>query len=171
MRLFSGKIPAIATDIVRRLTDNDQILVGNRQEAELDIQAILKEYLRLERELTEKAKDIVAQKQLPYEQYGKIKRSLASDIRFGLGEDGLDWMTRQMIEAFMQSAHVDEVFVEDNILRREMTKILKHHMMVDKDLDVEVRRHIKNLEEGTGGWDVEYQKAMAKIKRNRGLEG
>jgi hypothetical protein len=75
-----------------------------------------------------------------------------------------------MIESFMQSPHIEEIFADDSTLRRKMTDILKRHMMVEEELDAEVRRRIKNLEEGTATWEVEYNKALDQIKRNRGLE-
>lgn len=170
MRLYSGKIPMIASEIVKTLADEASIAVSDRNEAELDIQAVLKEYLRLDREVTDKAKDVLQKRGLPYEQFGKVKRSVAKEKGFSFGEDGLDWITTQLIESFMQSPHVDEVFVEDSVLRRRMVEVLKKHMTVDEELDAEVRRRIKNLEEGTATWDVEYQKALDQIKRNRGLE-
>jgi hypothetical protein len=170
MKLYSGKIPVIGAEIVRALVNDGDIAVIDRGEAELDVQAVLKEYLRLDKEITEKAKDLLSKRNLPYEQFGKVKRAMASEKSFGLGDEALDWMTNQMIESFMQSAHIEEVFVEDTVLRRKMADILKRHMMVDDELDAEVRRRIKNLEEGTSTWDVEYQKALEQIKRNRGLE-
>jgi hypothetical protein len=42
-------------------------------------------------------------------------------------------------------------------------------MLVDEELDEEVRRKIKNLEEGTATWEVEYTKVLDQMKRNRGL--
>ena len=170
MKLYSGKIPVIGGEIVRTLLDDGDIAVIDRAEAELDVQAVLKEYLRLEKEITEKAKDLLQKRNLPYEQFGKVKRAMASEKSFGLGDEALDWMTNQMIESFMQSQHIEEVFVEDGVLRRKMADMLKRHMMVEEELDAEVRRRIKNLEEGTSTWDVEYQKALEQIKRNRGLE-
>jgi uncharacterized protein len=170
VKLYSGKIPVIGGEIVRTLLDDGDIAVINRAEAELDVQAVLKEYLRLEKEITEKAKDLLQKRNLPYEQFGKVKRAMASEKSFGLGDEALDWMTNQMIESFMQSQHIEEVFVEDGVLRRKMADVLKRHMMVEEELDAEVRRRIKNLEEGTSTWDVEYQKALEQIKRNRGLE-
>ena len=107
---------------------------------------------------------------VPYEQFGKVKRTLAGEKAFGLGEDGLDWMTTQMIESFMQSQHIAEIFVDDAVLRKRMTDVLKKHMQVDEELDEEVRRRIKNLEEGTSTWEVEYGKVLDQIKRNRGLD-
>jgi len=130
---------------------------------------VLKEYIRLERECTEKAKDLLQKRNLPYEQFGKIKRQVAGEKSFGLGDEGLDWMTTQIIESFMQSPHVEEVFADDATLRKRMTDILKKHMQIDDEIDAEVRRRIKNLEEGTATWEVEYQKALDQIKKNRHL--
>ena len=170
MKLYAGKIPVIGTELVRSLIADGDISVVDKSEAELDFQAVLKEYLRLDKEITEKAKDLLQKRNLPYEQFGKVKRSIAGEKAFGLGDDGLDWMTTQMIESFMQSPHIEEVYAEDSVLRRKITDILKKHMMVEDELDAEVRRRIKNLEEGTSTWDVEYQKALEQIKRNRGLD-
>ena len=73
-------------------------------------------------------------------------------------------------DAGIEASDIDEIFVEDSALRRKMADVLKRHMTVDDELDAEVRRRIKNLEEGTSTWDVEYQKALEQIIRNRGLE-
>jgi hypothetical protein len=170
MRLYAGKIPVIAAEIVKTLVDNDELSVLDRGESELDVQAVLKEYLRLDRECTEKAKDLLQKRNLPYEHFGKIKRQLAAEKAFALGDESLDWMTTQMIESFMQSPHVEEVFADDAILRKRMTDILKKHMQIDDEIDAEVRRRIKNLEEGTATWEVEYQKALGQIKKNRRLD-
>lgn len=169
MRLYSGKIPTMAGEIVKALIEAGDIAVVDRNEAEMDAQAVLKEYLRLDREITEKAKDVLQKRGLPYEQFGKVKRTLAHEKGMGLGEEGLEWMTNQMIESFMQSPHIEEIFAEDGVLRKRMADILKKHMLVDEELDEEVRRKIKNLEEGTATWEVEYQKVLDQMKRNRGL--
>jgi hypothetical protein len=170
MRLYSGKIPSIGTEIVKALVEAGDIEVEDRAEAEMDVQAVLKEYVRLDREITEKAKDILSKKNLPYEQFGKIKRALAGERSFGLGDEGLEWMTSQMLESFMQSPHIAEIFAEDSVMRKRMADVLKKHMQVDDELDEEVRRRIKNLQEGTSTWEVEYGKVLDQIKRNRGLD-
>jgi|SRR5882757_8971467 hypothetical protein len=170
MRLYSGKIPGLASEIVKTLVEAGDIEVIDRPEAEMDVQAVLKEYLRLDREITDKAKDLLQKRNLPYEQFGKIKRTLAGEKAFGLGEDGLEWMTTQMIESFMQSPHIEEVFVDDSVMRKRMSDILKKNMLVDEELDEEVRRRIKNLQEGTSTWEIEYGKVLDQIKRNRGLD-
>ncbi len=170
MRLYAGKIPVISAEIVKALVDAGDIAVTNQAEAELDAQAVLKEYLRLDREITDKAKELLQKRNMPYEQFGKLKRSLANEKGFGLGDEGLEWMTNQMIESFMQSPHVEEVYSDDSTMRKRMVEILKRHMAVDDEIDAEVRRRIKNLEEGTATWEVEYQKALEQIKKNRRLD-
>ncbi len=171
MRLYSSKIPVIAKEIVDQLTRDEDIQVDNRDEAELDIQAVLKEYLRTDRELTERAKDLLEQRKLPYEQFGKVKRSVAEEKGFGLGEEGIIWMCNQVIEAFMHSPHVAEIFAADVDLRNKMRTVIRKHMMVEEELDEEVRKRIKNLEEGSNAWDVEYGKVLEQIKQKRGLKG
>jgi hypothetical protein len=170
MRLYSGKIAIISRDIIQELTDGGQIEVNNREEAELDIQSVLKEYLRTERELTEKAKDMMERRNLSHGAFAKIKHSMAEDKGFGLGEDGIAWMINQILETFMQSKFVEEIYASDADMRKLMKSIFRRHMMVDEELDAEVRRRIKNLQEGTANWDVEYSKVMDQIKQARGLK-
>jgi hypothetical protein len=170
MRLYPGKIPTIGTEIVKTLVDAEEMAVLDRGEAELDVQAVLKEFLRLEREVTETAKEILQKRNLPYEQFGKVKRQVAKEKAFLLGDESLEWITNQIIESFMQSPHVDEIYADDATLRKRMATILKKHMLVDEEIDAEVRRRIKNLEEGTATWEVEYQKALDQIKKNRRLD-
>ena len=170
MRLYSRKIPAVASEIIRTLTEQNDIEVGDAGEAQLDVEAVLKEYLRQDRELTDRTKDLLEQRGLPYDQFGKVKRAMAEERGFGLGEESLTWICNQVLETFMQSAHVDEIYAEDATMRKKMRDILKKHMQVDEELDEEVRRRIKNLQEGTATWEVEYQKVLEQLKRNRGLE-
>jgi uncharacterized protein len=170
VKLYTGKIPTIAEEMIRALGKGGDIEVADSHEAQLDIEAVLKEYVRLDRELADKAKDLMEQRKLPYGQFGKIKRSLAEERGFALGEEATAWMANQILESFMASPHVEEVFSDDVTLRKKVREVLRKHMMVDEELDEEVRRRIKNLEEGTAAWDVEYQRAMEQIKRKHGLE-
>jgi hypothetical protein len=170
MKLYSGKIAAVANDVIQVLVAANDIEVNDAHEAQLDVEAVLKEYVRMDRECTDKAKDILEQRKLPYEQFGKIKRALAEERGFALGEEATTWITSQVLETFMQSRHVDEVYAEDAVLRRKLRDILKKHMNVDEELDQEVRRRIKNLSEGTQAWDLEYARVMDQIKRKHGID-
>jgi hypothetical protein len=78
-------------------------------------------------------------------------------------------MLDQMLAILMRSSHVDEVFAEDVAMRRKMRLVLEKHMSVDDELDKEVRAKIKNMQEGTATWDVEYNKVMEQVKRKKGV--
>ena len=170
MKLYSGKIATIAGEIIKQLTEAGDVEVSDANEAKLDVEAVLKEYLRMDRELTEQAKDEVDRKKLPYEQFGKLKRALAEKRDFAIGDESLNWITTQVLETFMQSNHVDEVFSDDATLRRKLRDLLRKHMAVDDELDEEVRRRIKNLVEGTQTWEIEYSKVMDQMKRKHGID-
>lgn len=170
MKLYRAKIDTIAREIIDRLVADGDIEVSNREEAEVDIQSVLKEYLRLDRELTEQTKDMMEARKLSHGQFGRLKRTLAERKGLGLGAESISWMCSQILETFMQSSFVEEIFASDADMRRKMQEILRRHMMVDDELDAEVRQRIKNLQEGGVNWDVEYAKVMEQIRRKRGLD-
>ena len=66
--------------------------------------------------------------------------------------------------------NVVEIYADDTTLRKKITPVLRRHMEVDTGLDAEVRSKIKNLQEGTAAFEVEYAKVMDQIKHKRGLE-
>ena len=170
MRLYPGKIPAIAQDIIKKFRDDGDLEVGNVQEAQLDVEAILKEYLRQDRELTEQAKDLMDKRGLPYGQFARTKSQMAEKKAFAVGDEVIPYLANQLLEVFMRSPNIDEVFTEDVELRKKVQVLLKKHLHVDEELDQEVRRRIKNLEEGTAAWEIEYQKKMEEAKRKHKLD-
>jgi hypothetical protein len=169
MRLYSGKVPVIAGDIVRTLTTDNDIETSNPREVEADLESVMKEYLRLEREITEKAKDRLEATGGERTDLNRIKRTIAEQKGFGLGEESISWILDQMLQMLMRSPHVDEVFADDAVMRRKMRVVLQKHMAVDDELDKEVRARIKNLQEGTQTWEVEYAKVLDQVKRKRGI--
>ena len=169
MKLYTGKIPSIAGEIIQSLVKDGDIEVNDANEAQLDVEAVLKEYVRMDREITDQAKDLVEKRKLPYGAFGKVKREIADQKQFAVGEEATLWIANQVLETFMQSQHVDEVFADDVALRKKVRDILKRQMSVDEELDQEVRQRIKNLEEGTQTWELEYKRVMDQIKRKHGL--
>ena len=170
MKLYPSKVDTIAAEVVTRFTQDGDIDVTDANEAQLDVAAVLKEYIRVDRELTERAKDILEIRGLPYTALGRTKRQLADQKEFGLGEDGITWICNQLVETFMQSKHVEEVYSDDVTLRRKIKEIARKHMAVDEEIDQEVRQRIKNLQEGTAAWDVEYAKVMDQMKSKHGIK-
>lgn len=172
MRLYSGKIVPISEEVVDTLTKEGdiEVLGDERDEAALDVQAVLKEYLRAEREIGEEARDLITKRGLDHTAFGRTKRKLAEGRGFGLGEDAIGWIADQLLDMMMHSVHVEEVFAEDHEIRAKIARVLRRHMSTDEDLDREVRRRIKNLQEGTDSWDIEYQKVQATLRRLQKLE-
>jgi len=170
MRLYSAKIPAIVDAVTRGLVESGDLEVNDRDEFKRDIESILKEYLRMERDITERAKDVLEARSMPYSELFKVKRSLAEEQDFGVGDESLNWIATQLLELFMQSGFVEEIYPDDATLRRKIKDILRKHMQVDEDLDREVRRHLKHLTEGTDSFEIEYHRQLDMIKRKHGLE-
>ncbi|MBI5609791.1 MAG: DUF507 family protein [Deltaproteobacteria bacterium] len=173
MRLYPGKVSNIAQDMVAVLVANQDIevdaeLVG---EVVLDIESVLREYIRADREITDKARERISRDGIEFIQLNKIKQKIAEERNFGVGDRAVDYLTKQIIEALFHSRHVEEVFAEDHTLRKTLRDVLNRHTHVDDDLDQEVRKRIKNMQEGTQGYDIEYQKVMADLKRLKGLDG
>jgi hypothetical protein len=169
MRLYATKIPIITEAIVRTLVDAGDIEVSDVTEFKQDVESILKEYLRKNREITEGSKDILEHRGLPYSELYKIRRQMAEDHDFGIGDESPNWIANQLIELFMASSFVEEVYADDVELRKKLKEILRKHMQVDDDLDREVRKHLKHLAEGTESFEIEYQKQLDLIKRKHGL--
>lgn len=170
MKLYTAKIPVIAQEIIRELVAGGDIEVDNQEEAQLDVEAVLKEYSRLDREVTEQTKDALERRNLTHGQFGKVKRNIAEEKGLGMGDEALTWICNQTIESFMHSNYIAEIFSSDIDLRRKMKLILRRHMLMDEELDQEVRNRIKNLQEGTANWDVEYSRVLDQIKRKHGLK-
>lgn len=169
MRLYSGKVPSIAQEVVRTLTESGEIEVESEAEVQLDLEAVMKEYLRLEREVVEEAKRRMEQRGLGYSNLGRTISQVAKERGAPASDDVLPYLLDQMLNMLFHSSNVAEIYAEDIVLRKKITPILRKHMQVGDDLDQEVRSKIKNLQEGTASFEVEYAKVMDQIKRKRGL--
>jgi len=171
MRLYRGKVPLIAEEITDTLiaAEDIEVLPEMVSEVQLDIEAVLNEYRRRDREILERAKDAVASRNLEYSQTHRIRQRLAEKEGFGIGDKAMDYVIHQLLEVFLHSRNVEEVYAEDNLMRRKMVTILKSHTEIDRDLDLQVKNKIKNLQEGTTDWEIEYGRVMGDLRRTKGL--
>lgn len=170
MRLYSGQIPRIAEDVVRALRESEAIEVplDSVPEAELDVQGVMREYIRTDRDISTRAREMADEGR---GSFGRIKRQLAFQSNFKLGDEGLDYVVNQLIETFLHSNHIEEIYADDLDLRLQMSKIIKKHTRdMSEELDHVVRDRIKNLQEGSTAWEDEYERVMGRLKRNRNLE-
>ncbi len=169
MRLFPGKLPDLAKDLIRSLMKDDAIeLVPDRtQEAEMDIESVLREYHRQEREIHEQAKDVLAARQLDFSNLRRVKVQLAKQRGLKLDEDGYEYLMDQVIEMIYFSNNVEEIFCDNKELFGRMLPVLKKYTNQDDAVEQQARARIKNLNEGTLTWDVEIAKKISDIRRER----
>lgn len=170
MRLYPTKISTIVEAVNKSLVDTGDLEVSDRAEFKSDVESILKEYLRMDRKLTDRAKDELERKSLPYSDLFRTKRTIAEEADFGIGDESVTWICNQLLQLFMRSNHVTEVFAEDAVIRKKLKEILRRHMQADDDIDREVRKHLKHLSENTSTFEIEYQRQLELIKRKHGLE-
>jgi hypothetical protein len=169
MRLYSGKIPAIATDVVRALLAANDIESESPRQVEADVASVLTQYLGDEREVNDRAKAILERTGKPQSEYPRVRELVAAEKGIKVGDEALDYLLDQVVEMLMHSNYVEEVYVEDVELRRKMAVVFKKHMAADSKVDAEVRAQLKHVKEGTRQWEVEYARVLDQVRRIKGL--
>jgi uncharacterized protein len=169
MRLHSARIPKLAKEMVSPLLKDGDIEAESPGEVEMDIVAVLNQYMRDEQAVSDRAKEILAQRGLPQGEFGRIKKLVADERKIKIGEEAIDYVLDQLVEMLMHSANVGEVFVEDYVLRRKMRDPLRRLTTEEDELQAEVRAQLKHVKEGSSVWEVEYRRMMEEIKRRKGL--
>jgi hypothetical protein len=169
MRLYPGRVGPIAAEIVRVLLDAKDIEAEKPSEVQTDVEAVLNQYLRTEKEATDKARDALQARGLATTEFTRMKKLAAEQMGIKVGDEVIDYLLDQMLEILMHSANVEEIFAADVELRRKMAPILKKHMAVDEEVEREVRGKLKHVQEGTRTWEIEYTRMMEDIRRRKGL--
>lgn len=170
MRLFSGKISPIVEEILDTLVPAEDIELADREEARMDLEAVLKEFVRQDRAILEEAKDRVSREGLGYGSTFKVRQQIAKERSFPPPDETLPYILEQLLNMLFHSSNVEEIYADDVTLRKKITAILRKHMDVESDLDREVRARIKNLTEGTAAFEVEYEKVLGQIRQKKRLD-
>ena len=169
MRLFSARVPQIAAEIVQALVGAQAIEAEHPQEVQLDVESVLHQYIRDEQQVSERAKDLLAQRNLPQTELGRMRRLVADQRHLKLGDEAIDYVLDQLVEILMHSGNVEEIFAEDFELKRLMRDPLRKQAAEQEQLQQQVRSQLKHVTEGTSVWEVEYRRMMEDIKRRKGL--
>lgn len=172
MRIYRKVIPKIAKDVIRSLLANKAIEVeeGHRDEAELDLAAVLVEYLNAVDQLKSDALDALQRHNLGVEHLARVKRSLAETRQIGMGEDALEHVLDRVLTGLFNSKNITEIFAEDHELRKWIHESLRKYLGVDEELDREVRGRLKNLREGTVEWETEYGRLIDQMRAHRSAQ-
>jgi len=171
MKLYRARIPTIATTVIAELCKTEEIEVeaANRAEAELDLIAVMEEYLRREMELRETVREHMARHSIPYDRYGETRGKVASASQHPTGDDVERFLARQFVEAFMISRFVEEVYADDRDLYKRVLDILRGFHVDERALREEAREKVKNVREGTVDYEIALSKAIKEVKRRHGL--
>jgi hypothetical protein len=171
MKLYNKLAPAVARDIAKALIDAGDIEVEdeNLEAARQDFEAVISEYLRKERELSDATKDVLASRGWSSTKYGEAKRLAAGSRGVPLGDDAVDYVINQMLEYMLISPNIEEVYAEDHVMRKRIVTIIRKYLKINEEVDQEVRGRLKHLQEGTRDWEVAYRKTLEQIQRAKGL--
>src|ERR671935_3109642 len=171
MRLYPKVIPTIAREVVQTLMQDGDVEIETLRisDAEMDAAAVMKEYLAAEERVNAATREALERRGYDHSRFNQVKREMADVRGFKMGDEGIDYIINQMIEFLLISRNVEEVFAEDHVIRKRIYQVFKKHLDVDEDIDREARARLKHLSEGTQAWDVEYQKTVEQIRRNKGL--
>lgn len=171
MKLYRAKIPVIAKAILERLiTEGDiEVQPENREEAEKDLAAIMDEYMRRDNELRDRSRDLMADQNIPYSDFGRTRKKMADEMGHPLGDDVERFLCRQFIENMMISPSIDEVFEEDRVIYKKVMEVLKSNDVDENEIRQEAIGKMKNVQEGTVDYELQLQEKMREVKQRRGL--
>src|SRR4029077_6149628 len=134
-----AKIPQIAAEMVRALTEGGDIECEAPREVQGDLEAVLSQYLSDDQEIADRAKDLVATRGLPQSELGRMRKLVAEQKHVKIGEEAIDYLLDQLIEILMHSNNVEEVFAQDHVLRLRMREPLRKQYAAEEMLEQEVR--------------------------------
>ncbi|HSC89927.1 MAG TPA: DUF507 family protein, partial [Polyangiaceae bacterium] len=98
MFLPPNKVSDVAKEMLQLLTDGGDIETESPREVQLDLEAVLNQYLKTETELQERARDTLAARSLPTTEFPKVLKALADQRQVKLGDDALDYVLEQLVE-------------------------------------------------------------------------
>lgn len=171
MKIYGKLVPAVARDIAKVLIDAGDIEVEQDgfEAARQDFEAVINEYLRKERELSDATRDVMASRDWSSAKYGEAKRLAAGSRGVPLGDDAVDYVINQMLEYMLISPNIEEVYAEDHVMRKRIVTVIRKYLKINEEVDSEVRGRLKHLQEGTQDWEVAYKKTLEEIQRAKGL--
>ena len=171
MRLYPKVIPTIARETIQTLMQDGDVEIETLRiaDAEMDMAAIMKEYLAAEERVNAATREALERRGYDHSRFNQVKREMADVRGFKMGDEGIEYVIDQMIEFLLISRNVEEVYAEDTILRKKIFALFKKHLDVDDEIDREARARLKHLQEGTQAFDIEYQKTIELLRRSRGL--
>lgn len=169
MLLPPHRVTDVAREMLQQLVKDENIETNMPREVQLDLEAVLNQYIRTEQELISRARQTIESRGLNDRDYGRVLKSLADQKNVKVGEEGLDYVLEQLLEMILNSSNVEEIYAEDHELRRQLRIPLRKIEATQEKSVKKARAAAKPEQVGTPVWEIEYQRMMEDIRRRRGL--
>ena len=171
MKLYRSKIPDIAHTVIETLVAEGAIEVNaeNKAEAEKDSAAIMEEFLRRDNALRDRVREYMAERNVAYELYGKTRGQMAEEWGHPTGDEVPRFFARQIVENFMISHFVEEVYADDKDIYKRVIDLVRKHDVDERAIRDEAKDKIKNVAEGTVDYEIALSKAIREVKKRYGL--
>jgi uncharacterized protein len=167
MWLTRAKLPSLSTSIVKALVDQELIETEAPQGVQADLLAVLEQYVRDEHEISTKARDLAAARNMGPTEVTRIRKDLARQQGVGIGDDAIDYLLAQFVEMLMHSGSVEEIFAQDHELKLAMRTPLRKEQAAAEQMDEVVRGRLKHVAEGSSEWEIEYRRMREEVTRRR----
>jgi len=169
MKLYRAKVPEIAREAIVSLTSTGDVEVNDLEEAQQDLVAIMEEFLRRDGDLRRRVKDDMARRNLPYGEYGRVRKGIAEEMGHPMGDDVERFLARQFIENLMISRFVEEVYADDDTMYKKVIEVLRSHDVDEEAIREEAAAKVKNVKPGTVEYEIALRDAVRDVKRRHGL--
>ena len=136
LRLDPKFIPVISREAIQVLMQDGDIEVEPMRiaDAEMDLSAIMREYLTNEERVNQATREALERRGYDQSKFDEVKREMADVRGFRMGDEGIESVIDQMLEFLLLSRHVEEVFVDDDVLRPKVLAVMKKHLGVGERL-------------------------------------
>jgi len=169
MLLPPHKVTDIAREMLQLLQQSELIETDVPREVQLDLEAVLNQYIKTEQELITRTRQTLESRGLSNKDYARVLQSLADQKGVKVGEEALDYLLEQLLQMVLSSTNIEEIYGEDHEIRRQLRIPLRKLTEQREKVDKEVRSQVRHVEEGSPVWEIEYNRMMEDIRRRRGL--
>lgn len=171
----------IINKLIKDLIEERYIEVEDIELFRQELLKIFKKAEEEEKELDEKAKEILREKMNLLEENNLDYRTAFGKVRAKLAEEmGINTLPRERmnqialrIRDLIKNDDNIEIFEDLPVIRKKIAEILKDAVKEEEEIEKEVRNRIrsysKNIVEGTPEWNIMYRKIYQSVLIQRGL--
>lgn len=169
MLLPPHRVTDVAREMFQLLQKSELIETELPREVQLDLEAVLNQYIKTEQDLVTRARQTIESRGLTNRDFPRVLQGLAEQKGVKVGEEAMDYLLEQLLQMVLNSSNIEEIYAEDHEIRRQLRIPLRKLGEQREKIDREVRSNIRHVDEGSPVWEIEYQRMMEDIRRRRGL--